>query len=74
MWKRLYEIFLCQEKYIVEIPKRFGMMDCKSITTPMEENPKKLSDSTSDSYLVDDLANTMPNICFALNTLSQFFI
>ena len=54
MWKRLDEIFLCQEKYIVEIPKRFGMMDCKSITTPMEENPKKLSDSTSDSYLVDD--------------------
>jgi hypothetical protein len=34
---------------------RFDMMDCKSMTTPMMKNMKKLSDSTSDSYLVDPM-------------------
>jgi len=29
------------------------MMNCKSITTPMVTNLKKLNDSVSDSYLVD---------------------
>jgi hypothetical protein len=30
------------------------MMDCKSMATPMETNLKKLSDSASDSDLVDN--------------------
>jgi hypothetical protein len=29
------------------------MMECKSMSTPMETNLKKLSDSSSDSDLVD---------------------
>ena len=29
------------------------MMDCKSMATPMEANLKKMSDSASDSNLVD---------------------
>jgi hypothetical protein len=45
---RSYEIFLSQE-----ILMRVDMMDCKSMATPMETNLKKLSDSTSDSDLVD---------------------
>jgi hypothetical protein len=32
---------------------RFDMMDCKSMTTPMMTNLKKLSDSALDSNLVD---------------------
>jgi hypothetical protein len=40
---RLDEIFLIQG-----ILMRFDMMDCKSMTTPMMTNLKKLSDSTSD--------------------------
>jgi hypothetical protein len=31
VWQRPSEIFLNQGKYIVEILKRFRMMDCKSI-------------------------------------------
>jgi hypothetical protein len=51
VWQRSDEIFLSQGKYIVEILQRFGMMDCKSMATPMMINLKLLSDSSSD--LVD---------------------
>ena len=42
-------IFLGQGKYVVEILKRFGMMDCKVMATPMESNLKILSDASSKS-------------------------
>jgi len=60
------------------------MMDCKSMTTPMPTNLNTLVDSDSD--LVDPtmyrkligslmyLTNIRPNICFVLNTLSQFMV
>ena len=38
-------------KYEVDILKRFRMMDCKAMTTPMESNLKLLSDASSE--LVD---------------------
>jgi hypothetical protein len=82
VWQKPGEIFLGQGKYTVEILSRFGMMDCKSMATPMMTNLKKLSDSTSDSDLVDPtmyrqligslmyLVNNRPDIFFAVNTLS----
>ena len=68
-------IFLEQGKYAVEILKRFRMMDCKAMTTPMASNMKLLIVSSSES--VDTtmycqmiyLTNTRPDICFAVNTL-----
>ena len=42
-------IFLGQGKYAVEILKRFGMMDCKIMATPMESNLKILNDASSES-------------------------
>ena len=53
VWKRKNEIFLGQGKYTIDILKRFRMLDCKSIATPMDENLKKLRDSASDSNLID---------------------
>jgi hypothetical protein len=50
-WQRSDEIFLSQGKYTVEILQRFGMMDYKSMATPMTINLKLPSDSSSD--LVD---------------------
>jgi len=62
----------------------FGMVDYKSMTTLMITNLKKLGASYSD--LVDPtmymqligslmyLVNTRPDICFAINTLSQFMV
>jgi hypothetical protein len=84
VWQRTDEIFLSQGKYTVEILRRFGMTDCKSMTTPMVTNLKKLSESSSDSDLIDPtmyrqmigslmyLVNTKPDICYAVNALSQF--
>ena len=60
------------------------MLDYKSMATPMDANFKKLKESTSISDMIDPtmyrqligslmyLTNTKPNICFAMNTLSQF--
>ena len=58
------------------------MMDCKSMSTPMTLNLKKLC--SDDSNLVDPtmyrqligslmyLVNTRPDICFVMSTLSQY--
>ena len=84
VWKRHEEIFLSQGKYTIEILKRFGMLDCDSMATSMDANFKKLKESTSNSDMIDPtmyrqliesliyLKNTILDICFALNTLSQF--
>ena len=48
VWQNADGIFLRQGKYAVEILKRFGMMECKAITTPMELNLKLLSDASSE--------------------------
>ena len=78
----VYGIFLGQGKYVVEILKRFIMLECKAIATPMASNLKLLSDASSESVdammyrqMIGSmmyLTNTRPYICFAVNTLSQF--
>jgi hypothetical protein len=78
------EICLSQGKYASKILKRFGMMDCKSMTTPMTTNPKLLCDTLleiMDSTLYRQmigslmyLTNTRLDICFAVNTLSQYMV
>ena len=77
-------ISLRQGKYVVEILKRFEMMDCKAMTTPMASNLKLLSDASSEAVdatmyrqMIGSLmylTNMRPDICFAVNTLSQFLI
>ena len=52
VWQRK-EIFLGRGKYTIDILKRFGMLDCKSIATPMDVNLKKSRDSASYSNLID---------------------
>jgi len=58
------------------------MMDCKAMATPMALNLKLLCDASSEPVDVSMyrqmigslmyLTNTRPDICFAVNTLSQF--
>ena len=58
------------------------MLDFKVIATPMASNLKLLCDSSSESIdatmyhqMIDSLMhlkNTRPEICFDVNTLSQF--
>ena len=71
-------------KYVVEILKRFKMMECKAMATPMASKLKLLnygSSKTIDPMMYHHmigslmyLTNTRPDICFAVNTLSQFLI
>ena len=73
-------IFLGRGKYAVEILKRFRMMEC--MATPMASNLKLLSDDSSDPIdatmyrqMIGSLMylmNMRPDICFAVNTLSQY--
>ena len=43
IWQQSDAILVSQDKYTVDILRRFGMMDCKSMSTPMTLNLKKLS-------------------------------
>ena len=47
VWQKLRGIILSQGKYAMEILKRFGMMDCKSMTMPMTKNMKLFGATTS---------------------------
>jgi hypothetical protein len=48
VWQKCGEIFLEQGKYVVKILQKFGMMDCKSMATPMTTYIRKIRDSDSD--------------------------
>ena len=70
----------------MKLLERFGMVDCKSVTTQMELNFKKLSRSVAGPDLGNPseyhqligalmfLVTSCPDICFAVNTLSQFMV
>ena len=82
VWQSADGIFLRQGKYAVDILKRFGMMDCETMATSIASNLKLSSDASSDSVdatmysqMIGSLmylTNMRPDICFAVNTLSQF--
>eukprot|EP00253_Pinus_taeda_P002235 PITA_02235 len=86
LWQKSGEIFLSQGKYIVKLLEGFGMVDCKSVTTLMELNFKKLCGSPAGLVLGNPseycqlvgalmfLVNSCADICFPVNTLSQFMV
>ena len=77
-------IILNQGKYTSDILKRFGMWNCKPMSSPMETNLHKLKEAIAESPSIDStlyrqmigslmyLVNTRPGICYAVNALSQF--
>jgi hypothetical protein len=84
VWQSPKEIFLSQGKYVVEILKRFNMMDCRDMSTPMDMNLMLLGDTSSKIFDVTlyrqmigssmYLMNTRLDICFVVNTLSQYLV
>jgi hypothetical protein len=82
VWQKRGEVFLGQGKYAIKILQKFGMMDCKSMNTRMTTDIRKVKDSDYDPVdpslyrqLIGSLmylVNTRSNICFVVNTLSQF--
>jgi hypothetical protein len=84
VWKRHCEIFMARGKYTMDVLRRFGMMDCKSMCTPMITNMRNLHDSDTGSDLLDPtmyrqligslmyMIHTRPDICYAVIAMSQF--
>jgi hypothetical protein len=82
VWQKHGEVSLGQGKYAIKIRHKFGMMDCKSMDTPMNADIRKVKDPDFDlvapslyRQLIGSLmylVNTRPYICFVVNTLSQF--
>jgi hypothetical protein len=82
LWQKHGEIFISQSKYAVDVLRKFGMLDCKSMTTHMISNLKKLDDQATGSDLEDPivyrqiigplmyLVHTRPDMCYAVNALS----
>ena len=84
IWKRNDEICLSQGKYTIDMLWRFGMVDCKSMSTPMVSNLRKIHETKTRSDPVDPtlyrwligssmyLMHSMPNIFYLVSILSQF--
>ena len=81
VWQKDGEVFMSQGKYANEILRRFHMEKCKSMQTPLVGNQRK-EDATSGEVVAVTiyqqlvgslmyLVNTRPNLCFAVNQLSQ---
>jgi hypothetical protein len=75
-------IFISQRKYILDLLKETGMLECKAIDNPVEVNVKL--GECGKSPLVDKgryqrlvgrliyLSHTCPNIAYAVSVVSQF--
>ena len=70
VWQKPSEIMLSQGKYAVEILKRFGMMDCKSMTMPMTMDFGDTTFGRVDANLYMQMIGSRLDICFMVNTLS----
>jgi hypothetical protein len=80
--QRTDEIFRSQGKYTVEILKKVGMIDCKSMPTPMVMDLKKMNEASTDLGEIDPhlyrqligslmyLVNNRLDICYAVNVLN----
>lgn len=80
------KISLDQEHYVDLILKRFGMSDCKSVTTPIDSNEDSKSQSAEDNKLCDKnipyqrligslmylVVLTRPDLAYTVSYLSQF--
>jgi hypothetical protein len=84
VWKKHGETSLSQSKYTIDVIFKFGMLNCKSMTTPMISNLKKLLNQATGSDPEDPsfyrqiigsvmyLVYTRLDICYAVNSLSHF--
>nr|XP_043625611.1 uncharacterized mitochondrial protein AtMg00810-like [Erigeron canadensis] len=75
-------ICLSQRKYCLELLNEFGLLGCKPITTPLEQNLTFKNDSSKPLEIISAyqkligkliyLTLTRPDICYAVQCLSQF--
>ncbi|KAF7831623.1 Copia protein [Senna tora] len=75
-------LHLCQSKYTLDILRKFNMLDCAPVPTPMvtgrhfsKNEGEPMKDPTLYRQVIGSLqylTNTRPDIAFAVNKLSQF--
>jgi len=74
-------LFLCQQKYTRYILQKFGMMECKSASTPIEPNAKfahdgkELDDGMMYRQLVSNLIYltlSRPDISYAVGVMRRY--
>ena len=75
-------IFICQQKYAMDMLKKFKMQDCKPVSTPMTTSEKLSKDDGSekiDEGLYRSLIGSLlyltasrPDILFIVSVLSRF--
>jgi hypothetical protein len=76
VWQSPEKIFLNQGKYAVEILKRFDMLECKSMNTPMETKLKvdtssKLVDATLYRQIIGSLMYDQARYMFCYKHLES---
>ena len=81
-WRESGKTFITQSKYAREILDRFQMSECKSVSTPLDQNVKlynndgsKEVDGTLYRQLVDSLnylTTTRTDLSYFVSILSQF--
>ena len=85
VWQNPREIFLSQGKYVVKMLERFGMIDCKPVTTSriltfrsymvvMSDQTWEMPLSFKTSFTLMFLVNLRPNICFAVSIVSSYLV
>ena len=82
--KNSNSIILNQGKYTSDILKRFGMWNCKPMSSPMEINLHKLKEAATESPSIDStlyremigslmyLVNTRPDICYVVKHIMRY--
>lgn len=80
-----HRVYLKQGAYIDKVLERYGMSDCKPISTPMDvnvklEKPNSVNNDVMSQYPYQNLigalmylaVSTRPDIAYTVNYLSQF--
>lgn len=75
-------IFISQKKYILDLLREIGLLECKGAKTPLEPNlklqptsPVEVIDKEKYQHLVGRLiylSHTCPDIAFVVSMVSQF--
>jgi hypothetical protein len=68
VWHIPGKIFLNQGKYVVETLKKFDMLECKAMATPMETNLKLLVDTSSDLVDATLYRQIIGSLMYPMNT------
>ena len=68
------EAFICQEKYIEDLLKKFHMAACKSMSTPMSSNEKLQQKDAMEKVDAKTYRSLVDSLIYLTNTGQILFI